>query len=42
MANFEIFSKFEEGELFEVIALATGVELPAKIWPHTVDGRTRT
>ena len=42
MANFEIFSKFAEGELFEVIALATGAELAAKIWPHTVDGRTRT
>jgi len=42
MANFESFSKFAEGEPFEVVALAAGTELPAKVWPHTVAGRTRT
>ena len=42
MANFESFSKFADGELFAVVALAAGAESPAKVWPHTVDGRTRT
>jgi hypothetical protein len=40
MANFETFSKFADGELFEVVALAAGAELLAYVWPHTVDGRT--
>ena len=42
MANFESFSKFADGELFAVVAFATGAELPANVWPHTVAGRTRT
>jgi hypothetical protein len=42
MANFESFSKFADGELFAVVAFAAGAELPANVWPHTVDGRTRT
>ena len=31
MANFESFSKFAEGELFAVVALAAVAELPAKV-----------
>ena len=40
--NFESFSKFTEGKVFEVVALAPTAEVPAYVWPHTVDGRTRT
>ena len=42
MANFEIFSRFEVGKLFVTVAFAPGVALPATVWPHTVDARTRT
>jgi hypothetical protein len=42
IANFESFSKFAEASLFDVVALATAVEVPAYVWPQTVDGRTRT
>jgi hypothetical protein len=42
IANFETFSKFVKGALFEVVALAKVDEVPAYVWPQTVDGRIRT
>jgi hypothetical protein len=42
IANFESFSKFAEGKLFVVVALAPAAEVPAYVWPQTVAGRTRT